>query len=86
MDSHALVYEKNLHKYYILNWYFNNTSVNFVFRKPTLETSELIPIEWPLFKEGEMKYLEINENFSLQSNYEPTKMAIFSELYDKYKI
>ncbi|CAG9793752.1 unnamed protein product [Diatraea saccharalis] len=52
---------------------------------PTPSTDDLIPIVWPAYNDKEQSYLVIDEQMRIQHRYEPSKIAIFEEIYNKYR-
>ncbi|CAH2091335.1 unnamed protein product [Euphydryas editha] len=55
------------------------------FAKSGIPTSDGIPIQWNKYTEESPSYLSIGEECTIESAYEPKKMAIFKEIYDKYE-
>ncbi|XP_023936436.2 juvenile hormone esterase [Bicyclus anynana] len=54
------------------------------FAKTSIPTSDDIP-KWPAFTKNSPDYISINEDITIKSNYEPKKMAIFREIFEKYQ-
>lgn len=52
---------------------------------PTPELNETMTLNWPKFTRKDMTYLNIDINLTLKSNYEPKRMELFEEIYNKYK-
>lgn len=60
----------------------NLTYITFFFSEPS---SPDLNIEWPKFTEGSKSFLIIDKEASIASNYEPQRMAVFEEIYEKYE-
>ncbi|XP_041986521.1 juvenile hormone esterase-like isoform X2 [Aricia agestis] len=54
------------------------------FAKTGVPTTKDSVIEWPAYTASTPVYLNIDENLSIKSNYEPKKIAAFQVIYDKY--
>ncbi|CAH2039797.1 unnamed protein product, partial [Iphiclides podalirius] len=52
---------------------------------PTPEGSLETLQEWPQFTEESSIYLNFDKNITLKNNYEPNKMAVFEDIYEKYE-
>lgn len=48
-------------------------------------TSPELNLEWPEFTDVSKYYLIIDGETSIASNYEPKRMAVFEEIYEKYE-
>lgn len=44
-----------------------------------------MPVHWPTFNKKSPVYVSIDEDITLKTDYEPTKMGIFREIYNKYE-
>ncbi|XP_069359201.1 juvenile hormone esterase-like [Maniola hyperantus] len=55
------------------------------FAKTSVPTCDDTSVEWPAFNENSPVYISIDEDITIKSNYEPKKMAIFKEIYEKYE-
>ncbi|CAH2091333.1 unnamed protein product [Euphydryas editha] len=53
--------------------------------KPTSDDMSALSIQWNNYTEDSPSYLIIGEECTIKSAYEPGKMAIFKEIYDKYE-
>ncbi|XP_014362030.2 esterase E4 [Papilio machaon] len=42
-------------------------------------------IEWPVYTEDNPVYLRIDKNIEVLSDYEPNRMSIYEEIYEKYE-
>nr|QLI62130.1 carboxylesterase 18 [Streltzoviella insularis] len=51
---------------------------------PVPNTSDLIPIRWPTYNNDNLNYLVIDKELEIRSNYQPNRIAIFEEIYEKY--
>ncbi|CAH0729587.1 unnamed protein product, partial [Brenthis ino] len=58
---------------------------NFAKMCKPIPNNEKLSIEWPEYKNESPAYLSIGEDFSIRYNYEPKKMAVFKDIYEKYQ-
>ncbi|CAH2101588.1 unnamed protein product [Euphydryas editha] len=54
------------------------------FAKTGTPTPDDIPIPWSNYAEDSPLYLRIGDQFTIKAGYEPKKMAVYREIYDKY--
>ncbi|CAH2237117.1 jg24456 [Pararge aegeria aegeria] len=55
------------------------------FAKTSVPTSDDIAVRWPAYNKSSAVYISINEDITIKSNYEPKKITIFKEIYEKYE-
>ncbi|XP_075978697.1 juvenile hormone esterase-like [Anticarsia gemmatalis] len=52
---------------------------------PTPEDCAELPTKWPVFTAESKQYLNIDKEITIEADYEPEKMSIFEQIYDKYE-
>ncbi|XP_013140270.1 PREDICTED: esterase FE4-like [Papilio polytes] len=52
---------------------------------PTPQDSLNNLVEWPVYTENNPVYLRIDKKIEVHRNYEPQRMAIFEDIYEKYE-
>ncbi|KAJ0178415.1 hypothetical protein K1T71_006238 [Dendrolimus kikuchii] len=52
---------------------------------PTPSKTEEIPVEWPVYTKESPLYLHFDQDLTIISEYQPKKLDIFEEIYEKYE-